>query len=274
MELGEKLKQARLAAGLSQRQLCGGEITRNMLSQIENGSARPSMDTLRYLAGQLGKPIGYFLEEEAVTSPNQAVMEQARAAYLRKDHARVLETLENYRAPDAVFDQERGLLTVLACLALAEDALDQGRRPLAAECLDRAETAAGESASCGPELERRRLLLAAKLDPQLAEQLPDLDEELLLRARGALAAGNAGRAAVLLDAAEDREAERWKFLRGEAYLAQGACREAAECYHRAEPAWPEKTAPCLERCYRALEDYKMAYFYACRQKQPRNLSKS
>lgn len=274
MELGEKLKQARLAAGLSQRQLCGGEITRNMLSQIENGSARPSMDTLRYLAGQLGKPIGYFLEEEAVTSPNQAVMEQARAAYLRKDHARVLETLENYRAPDAVFDQERGLLTVLACLALAEDALDQGRRPLAAECLDRAETAAGESAYCGPELERRRLLLAAKLDPQLAEQLPDLDEELLLRARGALAAGNAGRAAVLLDAAEDREAEMWNFLRGEAYLAQGACREAAECYHRAETAWPEKTAPCLERCYRELEDYKMAYFYACRQKQPRNLSKS
>ena len=32
MELGEKLKQARLEAGLSQRQLCGEEITRNMLS--------------------------------------------------------------------------------------------------------------------------------------------------------------------------------------------------------------------------------------------------
>ena len=39
MELGEKLRQARLAAGLSQRQLCGDVITRNMLSQIESGAA-------------------------------------------------------------------------------------------------------------------------------------------------------------------------------------------------------------------------------------------
>ena len=65
MELGEKLKQARLEAGLSQRQLCGDEITRNMLSQIENGSAQPSMATLSYLAGRLGKSVGWFLDEGA-----------------------------------------------------------------------------------------------------------------------------------------------------------------------------------------------------------------
>ena len=53
MTLGEKLKQARLDAGLSPRQLCGDVITRNMLSQIENGSARPSMATLSYLASRL-----------------------------------------------------------------------------------------------------------------------------------------------------------------------------------------------------------------------------
>ena len=65
MELGEKLKKARLEAGLSQRQLCGDEITRNMLSQIENGSAQPSMATLSYLAGRLGKSVGWFLDEGA-----------------------------------------------------------------------------------------------------------------------------------------------------------------------------------------------------------------
>ena len=80
MELAQKLKQARLDAGLSQKAICGDRITRNMLSQIENGSARPSMETLRYLAGQLGKPISYFLEDDAVTSPNQTLMEQARSA--------------------------------------------------------------------------------------------------------------------------------------------------------------------------------------------------
>ena len=74
MELGEKLRMARVEAGMSQRQLCGEEITRNMLSQIENGTAQPSVATLRFLAGRLGKPMGYFLEEEAVTSSNSAVM--------------------------------------------------------------------------------------------------------------------------------------------------------------------------------------------------------
>ena len=53
MELGEKLRQARLEAGLSQRQLCGERITRNMLSQIEHGSARPSMDPSKNLATQV-----------------------------------------------------------------------------------------------------------------------------------------------------------------------------------------------------------------------------
>lgn len=65
MELGEKIRKARLEAGLSQRQLCGEEITRNMLSLIEHGNAKPSVKTLSYLSRQLGKPISYFLEEDA-----------------------------------------------------------------------------------------------------------------------------------------------------------------------------------------------------------------
>ena len=67
MELGQRLKSARLEMGLSQRQLCGDVITRNMLSQIEHGTAHPSMETLRYLASRLGKPISYFLEENTTS---------------------------------------------------------------------------------------------------------------------------------------------------------------------------------------------------------------
>ena len=81
MDLGEKLLNARQEAGLSQRQLCGDVITRNMLSRIEHGAARPSMDTLRYLAGRLGKPVSFFLEEDVVISSNQMLMQQARAAW-------------------------------------------------------------------------------------------------------------------------------------------------------------------------------------------------
>ena len=101
MTLGEKIKQARLEAGLSQRQLCGEEVTRNMLSQIENGTAKPSMATLSYFAARLGKPVSYFLEEDAVLSPNQEVMTRARTAVLEGAGQKALQILADYRRPDA-----------------------------------------------------------------------------------------------------------------------------------------------------------------------------
>ena len=112
MELGEKLKQARLEAGLSQRQLCGEEITRNMLSLIENGSAKPSMKTLQYLAGKLGKSVSYFLEETAVLSPNQQIMASARQLYDDGNFAEADQMLEDYRAPDPVYDREKEILSL------------------------------------------------------------------------------------------------------------------------------------------------------------------
>lgn len=264
MELGERLKAARLEAGLSQRQLCGDAITRNMLSQIENGSARPSMDTLMYFAARLGKSVSYFLEEDAVLSPNQALMEDARKAYDAGNWGQLREILEKYRNPDAVFDREKNLLEALAVLSLTEQALEQGKVRYAEELLDRLEIADGDY--CAPELSRRKLLLLGKAGRNVAAVLPSLDEELLLRAEAALEKENHLRAAQLLDAAEDKESPRWNFLRGEVHLAQKEYAFAAECYHRAEKEWPEKTAASLERCYRELEDFKMAYFYACKQR--------
>lgn len=261
MELGERLKKARLEAGLSQRQLCGDVITRNMLSLIENGSARPSMDTLQYLAARLGRSVSWFLEEDAVLSPNQALMAQARDSENREE---VLALLKQYRGPDAVFDREKKLLETLAVLALAEAALAQGRERYAGELLENLEIK-GED-YCAPELNRRKLLLLAKTGRKVAAELPSLDEELLLRAEDALGCGDQERAARLLDAAEDRGSPRWNFLRGEIYLALGQYAPAAACYHKAEDTWPEKTASRLERCYRELEDFKMAYLYACKQR--------
>lgn len=269
MELGRKLRQARLDAGLSQRQLCGTEITRNMLSQIENGSARPSVDTLCYLAARLGKPVSYFLEEDAVVSANQAVMARARAAWEAGNAGEVLQALNSYRAPDAVFDMEKQLLEALAVLSSARDALADGRQRYAAELLEK--LGALKNGYCAAELERERLLLLAKARPELRQDicraLPALDEELCLRAADALEQGDYARGAALLDAAEARESPEWNFLRGEAYLAGRQYARAAQCYHRAEKAFPEQAAPRLEQCYRELEDYKQAYFYACRQKK-------
>lgn len=269
MDLGKRLRQAREEIGLTQRQLCGDEITRNMLSQIEHGTARPSMTTLQYLAARLKKPVSYFLEEQAVTSPNQAAMTAARAAYAAGSGAETVAALAGYQAPDAVFDWEAGLLLVLGRLDMAEAAIKEGRLPYAAVLLDAVLQAGQTTPYYGPELERKRLLLLAKARPEsLAEIVPSLpadDRELLVRARAALEAGDPLRCAQLLEGAEDRKSGEWDLLRGGAYIAQKEPARAAACYRLAEETYPRETAPLLEKCYRELEDYKMAYYYACLQ---------
>ncbi|MBQ8238345.1 MAG: helix-turn-helix transcriptional regulator [Oscillospiraceae bacterium] len=263
MELGIRLKQARLALGLSQRQLCGDEITRNMLSQIENGSARPSMDTLRYLAARLGKPVSYFLEEETVTSPNQPAMTAARSAWQAGEAHAVLTALEAYRGRDPVFDEEANLLRYLALTALAEAALETGKKPYAASLLEQAGSLSSIYITAAPE-HRRRLLLARATGRQ--ESLPSIDAELLLHARAALDGSDHLRCAALLDGMEEKNTPAWYLLRGRAYLMAADHAAAAKCLHLAEDTVPAETAPLLEICYREMGDYKMAYEYACRQK--------
>lgn len=268
MTLGEKIKQARLEAGLSQRQLCGETVTRNMLSQIENGTARPSMTTLTYFAARLGKPVSYFLEEDAVLSPNQTVMVRLRAAVLAGNGLDAMEILQDYRAPDETFDTEFQLLHRLAALDAARQAIVKGQSAYAAEILEKLGILQG--GYCAEELERERLLLLAQARPQqrsqIVQMLPPIDDELLLRARQALDMGELEYSECLLGAAQNQDCADWNFLRGEVHLARRQFEAAATCYHRAEDAYPEKTAHRLERCYRELEDFKQAYFYACKQR--------
>lgn len=255
MELGKRIKQARLEAGLSQRQLCGQRLTRNMLSLIENGSARPSMDTLQYLAGQLNKPISFFLEEQAVTSPNQAAMAAARACRRQGDAAGVLKALSTYRAPDETFDEEYGLLAFLACMQLAEQAIVQARLPYALQLLEQA-LQAPSSYITPPQLLQHRLLLAQ------AGQNAALDVDAFLLAKAETAAPD--RCLALLAACDDRANLRWQLLWGLAQYNKGNHKDALPCLTATESAFPTQCIPALEVCYRELGDYKKAYEYACK----------
>ena len=60
MEIGEKIKKLRTEKLMTQKELAGPEITRNMLSRIENGAAQPSLDTLRYIAKKLNVSVSYL----------------------------------------------------------------------------------------------------------------------------------------------------------------------------------------------------------------------
>ena len=263
MDIGSKLRQARLEAGLSQRQLCQGIVTRNMLSQIENGSARPSMDTLALFASRLGKTVGFFLGEP-VASGNAVCMENARRAYAAGDVTKAKAFLAEYQGPDGQSDDEWGLLNVLVLLNEAENAR---QRPIyARQLLEQAGEFGAKTCYYTTELEQWRLLLLGEVSQEPITLSVD-DRPLLYRAKRALQEGNPARCAVLLDACEDCTGGEWHFLRGEAAYLQGEYALAAEHYRKAEPEHPKDCWPRLEACYRALDDYKMAYAYACKQRQ-------
>ena len=260
MEIGQKLKRARLERGLSQRQLCGDVITRNMLSLIENGAASPSMDTLCYLAGQLGKTVSFFLDEDVVISPNQPVMEKARTAFDEAQYDVVLQTLEQYQRPDQIFDREEALLRSLTLMNLAQGAISRGKGPYALELLERAAEAGKQTPYYTEELERRRLLLRARLTPT---EFPVDDTELLLRANAAIHAGKPEEAVRYLEAAQVRSGLYWNYLRGQSYLGIGDYAKAQACLEAAWEYDPRTCAALLEQCCREQEDFKGAYRYAC-----------
>ncbi|MFO7173560.1 MAG: helix-turn-helix transcriptional regulator, partial [Bacillota bacterium] len=63
--LGQRIRAARKAAGLTQQALAGSDFTVGFISQLENGLVRPSLRTLEVLARRLGLPPSYFLDEPA-----------------------------------------------------------------------------------------------------------------------------------------------------------------------------------------------------------------
>ena len=267
MSLGEKLRQARMESGLSQRQLCGDEITRNMLSQIEHDTARPSMSTLQYLAGRLGLPVSYFLEEETAVSANIRCMELAWLQLGAGDYDAALRQLEEYRSPDSVCDREHALLLSLLYLNLAEQSIANQKTVYARQLLERAAELELEHPWL-PELKNRRMLLLGRLgEMPKQEEIPNVDDVLMLRADAALAAGDHRRAAQILDAAELRTQPLWCLLRGRAAMGAKEYAVAAEYLKQAEHAFPVETIALLESCFRELGDFRSAYDYACRARE-------
>ena len=255
MELGQRIREARLAAGLSQKALCGDTITRNMLSLIESGRAKPSMQTLRYLAEQLGKPMSYFLEENAILSPNQQLMTAVKQDFAQKRFKDCLNTLSGY-TPDGIFDDEAMLLQDLTLLELAKTALSERRHIYAKELLTRM-TFQG----IYQQEERKIAQLYLLSQAGVAVDLPNMDEVLLIQAHSYFRQGRYDRAKDFLSAMENKTAQV-HLLSGQIAVARKEFNDATEHLLLAEEAFPKETVPLLEQCYRELEDYKMAYTYA------------
>jgi len=125
MTLGQKIKATRLEQGLTQKEVVGSYITRNMLSKIENDNATPSVKSLTYLANILGVPVSEFLNNTTLSDgfiPDG--LDEARMLFREKEYLGCLESLE--RNPTAASSDEGCLLCAYACAAAMRNAYDCG----------------------------------------------------------------------------------------------------------------------------------------------------
>lgn len=138
MTLGQKIRAARIERGLTQKQLVGKYITRNMLSKIENDSATPSVRTLEYLAEQLGLSPGYFIGNTPYSNGSSPDgLDEMRTAYKEGRYLDCLALLEASKT--AATTDEGYLLRARASLAAAKEALSCGNIPAAKELADNAD---------------------------------------------------------------------------------------------------------------------------------------
>ncbi len=258
MKLGEKIRAARVSAGLTQRQLAGEKITRNMLSLIENGSAVPSVETLRFLAERLNKPVSFFLEES-----KEDCMQRAWDLFDAGNPEDALQLLQQVQEPD----KGTLLLKVLCLLTAAESSVRQGKTVYAHKLLAQAE----ESENAFPwlpELKTRRLRILAMMRESVdIQKLPEIDRELYLYAYACMRSDAPERAAAYLEACSDKTASDWRILRARTHMAKGEYKQASELLREEEQGNAQEAVPLLEQCYRELGDYQKAYYYACLQRK-------
>lgn len=86
----QRVKEARLAAGLTMAQLGGDRVSRAFIHYLETGAARPSAEVLTMIARKTRKPMRFFMSPGA----DRALSGKMVAADLVKLAARVRQLAE------------------------------------------------------------------------------------------------------------------------------------------------------------------------------------
>ncbi|HJX49384.1 MAG TPA: helix-turn-helix transcriptional regulator, partial [Gaiellaceae bacterium] len=82
LRLGERLRQLRVAAGLTQSELAGDRFSKEYVSQIERGKTRPTRETVDWLAVRLGVDPGFLANGVATDERGRLEGALARAEAL------------------------------------------------------------------------------------------------------------------------------------------------------------------------------------------------
>lgn len=269
-ELGERIRERRKKLGMTQAQLCGDYMTRNMLSRIETGDANPSLETLLFIAQKLKMPPSFFLcrdvKEEAEYTKTVRI----------KDARRMLSTGQYKRCLDICSDlpsddDEVSFIVANAALMSALNCFDKGDLSRAGEYLDAASAALHQTVYMYSEMSAQirliKVLIAALVKGEVPakESIPQMPPPFFTRDRYfhivGLCSGEFP-SSLLSD-----ESVYGMHLNGRELMAKGRYGEAdvllKKAFDVAFDSFTQYFILCdLEKIAENLEDYKAAYEYA------------
>lgn len=171
-ELGKRIKEARLARKMTQADVVGDFITRNMLSQIESGTANPSVKTLTYLAKVLQLPVNYLLPDELETfddSENAAdkdieLLIKMKSAFKRGDYEQAAGLALPAAENGSIIADEACAVLAMSYLELAKAANDP---KTGMSYATKAQTYAGKGIFAKREVKASAVLLYDELSEKL-----------------------------------------------------------------------------------------------------------
>ena len=291
MTLGEKIKAARVERHMTQKDVVGDYITRNMLSKIENGSATPSVKTLEYLAGALGLPAGYFMSETDGSELTPGRLVSARQHFKDGEYEGCIHVLEELDM-DGGYREEALMLLSRAKIGLSKRAMTDGRYEEAIRLAKEAVKHNDETIYCSAAFRTEGLLLIARCTMELggnfekamdAYQAAYQDQGLgefyrLTMAEYYIGKGELENAKREMDSiARLSEATKpaYLMLQGRMDIKDNQFADAAKQLEKAEQLarttgssyFMSTLYAMLEQCSRELEDFKKAYHYASMQLQ-------
>jgi tetratricopeptide (TPR) repeat protein len=96
LRLGDRLRQLRVAAGLTQSELAGDRFSKEYVSQIERGKTRPTEGTIEWLADRLGVDAGFLASGVATDERTriEGALTRAEALYEAQEDEEAAEAFE------------------------------------------------------------------------------------------------------------------------------------------------------------------------------------
>jgi tetratricopeptide (TPR) repeat protein len=133
LRLGDRLRQLRVSAGMTQTELAGERFSKEYVSQIERGKTRPTRETIEWLAQRLGVDAGFLANGVSADERGRvdAALARAEAMLGARNNAEAIEEFEKI-----AFSVAATGLAELAVRALSGEALGRMREGQVREAIE------------------------------------------------------------------------------------------------------------------------------------------